>query len=189
MVVSTTETSNTCPHQCPEGYCIPLHLVCDGTTQCSDKSDEINCQTNTIAPSDIELTSMGNVACHQCWSDGYCIPLHLICNGKNECSDKSDEINCQINSMAPSETKFRTIGSSEVSACHQCPLGYCIPLHLICDGTPQCSDHSDEKYCQFPTITSIQPSDSEETFSNFKAKSTMQLFSSNKIKGMWVYLF
>ena len=173
MVVSTTETSNTCSHQCPEGYCIPLHLVCDGISQCIDKSDEENCQSDCP---------------HQC-PEGYCIPLQLICDGTAQCSDKSDEINCQINSMAPSETKFRTIGSSEVSACHQCPLGYCIPLHLICDGTPQCSDHSDEKYCQFPTMTSIQPYDSEETFSNVKAKSTMELFSSIKIKGMWVYLF
>ena len=101
---------------------------------------------------------MGNVACHQCQSDGYCIPLHLVCDGKNQCSDKSDEINCQIHSMVPSETEF---DSNEVSVCHQCSLGYCIPLDFICDGTSQCSDQSDEIFCQFPTTTSIQPYDLE----------------------------
>ena len=83
MVVSTTETSNPCPHQCPEGYCIPMHLVCDGTTQCSDNSDEINCQTNTMAPSKIELKPMGIVAFHQiCLSIGLCHhkPNALVCN-------------------------------------------------------------------------------------------------------------
>ena len=131
-----------------------------------------------MTPSKIELNPLLSGACHQCQLDGYCIPLHLVCDDKNHCSDNSDEINCQIKSMPPSETD----SSSEISACHQCPLGYCIPLHLICDGMSQCSDQSDEKYCQFPTTTSMQPYDSDGISSHFKTMSTKS-FSSNKIKG------
>ena len=139
MVVSTTETSNTCPHQCPEGYCIPMHLVCDGTTQCSDNSDEENCQLST---------ENSNTCPHQC-PEGYCIPMHLVCDGTTQCSDNSDEENCQSS-------------TENSNTCpHQCPEGYCIPMHLVCDGTNQCSDNSDETNCQTntmaPSKTELKP--------------------------------
>ena len=35
--------SDDCGFKCPEGYCIPSHLVCDGKNHCSDQSDEQNC--------------------------------------------------------------------------------------------------------------------------------------------------
>ena len=134
VVISTTENSNTCPHQCPEGYCIPLNLVCDGISQCSDNSDENNCQPDYNVE---KSTEKSNTCPHQC-PEGYCIPEHLICDGTSQCSDESDEINCKIEIIPMGNV-----------ACHQCQSdGYCIPLHLVCNGKNQCSDNSDEINCQ-----------------------------------------
>ena len=123
-------------HFCPEGYCIPLSLKCDGLSQCSDGSDEENCKTTT---------EISNTCPHQC-PEGYCIPLQLVCDGITHCSDKSDEENCQsYYHMVVSTT-------TETSCPHQCPGGFCLPLQLVCDGTSQCSDNSDEMNCQINTL-------------------------------------
>ena len=66
-----------CGFQCPENYCIPKNLVCDGVAHCSDKSDEIDCKT----------------CAHKC-PEGYCLPAKLKCDGTPHCTDGSDEWQC-----------------------------------------------------------------------------------------------
>ena len=40
---------------------------------------------------------------------------------------------------------------------HNCPEGYPIPSNLICDGTPHCSDGSDEQNCMLKQEPHICP--------------------------------
>lgn len=70
-------SDGTCGFQCPESYCIPKNLVCDGVAHCSDQSDENDCQ------------SCG----HKC-PEGYCLPSKLKCDGTPQCTDGSDELDC-----------------------------------------------------------------------------------------------
>ena len=37
------DVDEDCGHQCPEGYCIPSVLKCDGFSHCTDSSDEDGC--------------------------------------------------------------------------------------------------------------------------------------------------
>ena len=71
-------------HTCPEGYEIPGSLICDGTNNCSDNSDEYNCTSED----------------HLC-PEGYSIPNRLKCDGIKQCSDGSDEFGCSNNLDTP----------------------------------------------------------------------------------------
>ncbi|XP_046864732.1 low-density lipoprotein receptor-related protein 8-like [Xenia sp. Carnegie-2017] len=63
----------------------------------------------------------------KCKSDGKCMPKDWECDGVNDCSDHSDEMNC---GSCPQE-KF--------SCGKECKFKY-----MICDGYKDCKDGSDE---------------------------------------------
>ncbi|XP_056636916.1 low-density lipoprotein receptor-related protein 1 isoform X1 [Diorhabda sublineata] len=118
---------------CLNGACIDLKLRCNGIPDClhDDVSgvavDEVNCGTGNQCRYDQ----------FQCRNGQFCIPLSWHCNGVADCSDQSDEDNCQQH-------------------CHsdqfQCTNNECIPKSWQCDGNPDCNDQSDEsEHCQ--TIT------------------------------------
>ncbi|XP_071041955.1 low-density lipoprotein receptor-related protein 1B [Parasteatoda tepidariorum] len=68
----------------------------------------------------------------RCLTGVACIPKEWVCNGRSDCSDSSDENNCEVCKTG----QFR---------CHN---GDCIERMLKCDGIPNCKDHSDEECCQ-----------------------------------------
>lgn len=64
-----------------------------------------------------------------------CIPATWRCDGENDCTDYSDEINC-ANRTCP-DYQF---------SCGP-PSFRCIYLSWLCDGDEDCSDGKDEKNC------------------------------------------
>jgi hypothetical protein len=60
--------------------------------------------------------------------NGTCIPLISRCNGKFDCIDYSDEIQCQKTGC--SSNQFR------------CENGTCIPLSWVCDSDNDCGNYS-----------------------------------------------
>ena len=74
--------------------CIPSAWICDSDRDCSDGSDEVNCN-GTSAP----------CAGFQCNSTSVCLSSDVRCNGYIDCDDGGDERGCPS-----SENDFVTIG-------------------------------------------------------------------------------
>ena len=111
VTTSKTKVPRTLFH-CTDGSYIDETLVCDGSKDCAEGTDENNCVCNNtlqssssvcqyIANSNSEKFSCSDFF-YQCSSLSICIPYILVCNGQKDCQHGEDEF-CSDNT--------KTIGS------------------------------------------------------------------------------
>ncbi len=73
-----------------------IYLVCVGTSNWTVRRDN-KCSSNEMMKVQASLNScMENFNC----ASGDCIPMVQRCNGINDCSDSSDEVNCKVGNLA-----------------------------------------------------------------------------------------
>ncbi|KAF7266436.1 hypothetical protein GWI33_020266 [Rhynchophorus ferrugineus] len=117
---------------CEDGFqcktipqCISTDNVCDGTSHCTDGSDE----TEAVCKEQICPGYLFHC------SYGACISSDKRCNGVKDCQDNSDETGC------PNTAK---INSNCRSDQFECDNGQCIDGDYRCNGEANCEDKSDE---------------------------------------------
>lgn len=126
-------------HACDNGKCVDSGLLCDGSNDCGDNSDEVGCEKPTTC----------DAGMFQC-SSGSCVPGSWECDGRIDCSDASDEHDkCGQRTCAPDM--------------HRCLLGQCLDRSLVCDGHNDCGDRSDELNCS-PESTKVNISCAQDEF-------------------------
>lgn len=131
----------SCDHDCPNSKCHPKlaftcpaskearkmcisrRKVCDGTPDCDDGADEINCTP---------IKECGIAKNTQFKCDHKCLDSSRRCDGVWDCEDKSDEKGCD---KCPS-------GTIKCAADKKC-----LPAFTRCNGVADCSDGSDELKC------------------------------------------
>lgn len=74
--------------------CIEQYQVCDGQSDCTDGSDEMDCPAAAVSANSASLVCrLGSKLC----KDGSdCIMYSHLCDGEVDCKDGSDEEGCDL---------------------------------------------------------------------------------------------
>ncbi|VDN38802.1 unnamed protein product [Gongylonema pulchrum] len=149
--------------------CIARSQVCDGNEDCPGGDDEVNCPGSCVPSSRKEhdfiqckdgiryhrkyacsgIVKACQGLCSECdretaftCKNRKCIRRSLVCDGVDDCGDKSDEANCDCSEMRQRKDTMQ---------CKVYARGgtlKCIPLARRCDGYEDCPDGEDEKDCE-----------------------------------------
>ncbi|KAL8612179.1 hypothetical protein ACOMHN_018468 [Nucella lapillus] len=76
----------------------------------------------------------------QCPSDGYCLPVFVLCNGVSDCPGQEDETDCE---QFTCSGFYRCRGSA-----------VCLHPDHVCDGFLHCPQQDDERFCDHTCPTS-----------------------------------
>ncbi|XP_072034298.1 uncharacterized protein [Amphiura filiformis] len=125
---------------CSSGECIHNIFICDGSRDCTDGSDERNCENDFgVIWHKADITNGCGVDQVRCRDNYQCISVSYLCDFIPHCQDGSDEMQCVYPICNP-WTDFL------------CDNGQCIDLSKRCDLIEDCPDGSDETACDYSSV-------------------------------------
>ncbi len=91
---------STAHYTCGDGTCILNHYVCDGISNCPDGSSEVRCDICVfMSVTNYSSCFPENCTCSalyfHCFQGG-CVPWSRVCDGRPDCPNKEDELNCHF---------------------------------------------------------------------------------------------
>ena len=117
-------------------------------------------QSALIQRRPIYYVNFCNTNNHVMCNDGTCILYKYQCDGKNDCFDNSDEINCANKKVHTSLLQRMLKNCGDFM--YVCGNKECIPLFMFCDGGLDCTDGTDEIACSYIYNYHISPDIKDE---------------------------
>ena len=119
-------------HKCPglvSTKCLPVSSICDCISNCPNSTDEKGCPL--LGCRDSGNVFAGYIACLYTTQN---IHKYQVCDGKSDCTDGEDEIQCG----RCNHGQYKCLGNNTK----------CIGLTDLCDGVNHCPGGSDESMCE-----------------------------------------
>ncbi|XP_025085565.1 G-protein coupled receptor GRL101-like [Pomacea canaliculata] len=85
--VKRLNKTSSCPEthfQCPNGYCVPVYVRCNGVFDCPGKGDEADCETYTCP------------GYYRCRGSRVCVHADHLCDTWPQCQQADDELLCNL---------------------------------------------------------------------------------------------
>ncbi|XP_078662456.1 uncharacterized protein LOC144906213 [Branchiostoma floridae x Branchiostoma belcheri] len=129
--------------------CLPTRLLGDGHRDCADGGDE---RDSDIEEALARRWGSCGYTCASVYGNASCVPYKFLCDGVPDCRTGEDEQVCQglgrPQAGNPGDGPDKA-GDCPTLTCGRpgAPAPYCVPVHLICDGHPDCVSAEDEQGC------------------------------------------
>jgi integrin beta 2 len=158
--------------KCNDGLCVTKRWRCDGEPDCVDGSDEIDCSKEEQQPvsslfgseeqvvvtdpwglsenktQGVLFKPCDNSSEFQCNTTFLCVPNYWLCDGVNDCTDKSDE----DPTMCQNFKSDYCGNDKDMFFCNDADKK-CIPQRWVCDGNNDCPNMYDENPRTCPNVT------------------------------------
>ena len=129
------------PNPCKEANCSHFCFANQSRAVCTCGDDFKEVGPNLCAA--IEQSELDQFECppteRKCKNYNICLKDYMICDGKNDCTDFTDETGDICNE------KNKPCNTTTHFACKE--TSTCIPHEWVCDGQADCEDGSDEETC------------------------------------------
>uniref|UniRef100_A0A3P9M3K5 Uncharacterized protein n=1 Tax=Oryzias latipes TaxID=8090 RepID=A0A3P9M3K5_ORYLA len=167
-------------------FCVQVLLYASHSHRCVTER-EIN--HFTLSDFNILFTCTADFRCKD---RRRCVPRRQVCDGRAQCHDGSDELNCVGEApVAPKKADLKCrVGSRLCRDGTECVLPCddgreCVLYSHVCDGEEDCLDGSDEKGCQEDCKQGFRLKDCQTLCAYFQTNTQSVLFRHN---GLLLYL-
>lgn len=128
-------------YTCKDSRCITRNWVCDGQPDCKRGEDEMECDTKCEIGQFSCPTKSSSSSNIRDQRQNVCVSQKHICDGRKDCLNGEDELNCSTPTICPSSSRCKQLCAKSVSGKDECAcqIGYVLSSDgFSCEDINEC---------------------------------------------------